>query len=208
MGRPAERKPVPHRLRPPRRQRGAVLILGLAILLVVTMLGISGQQTTVLQERLVGNMRQNNIALQAAEAALHVGLAYIEQSDVRGDHFLDGTQVIWQACSSAEAETDADSCTHIDEVLEDWQTSAVADITEGVDYGTLAGALGDSTNTAFPDVRTQPRVHIDVRKVLALDLADASKGVGTYFYTVTSVGFGGNDQGRAILQSTVAKHAY
>lgn len=52
------------------RQQGAALIIALVILLLMTLIGVTAMQTTVLQERMAGNLRDRNIAFQAAEAAL------------------------------------------------------------------------------------------------------------------------------------------
>ncbi len=54
----------------PRAQRGMALIISLLFLLVLTMLGMTSMQTTTMQERMAGNVRDRNVALQAAEAAL------------------------------------------------------------------------------------------------------------------------------------------
>ena len=58
-----------------RRQSGAVLIVALVLLLVLTVLGTAGLQDTTMEERMAGNFRDQNIALQAAEYALRVGEA-------------------------------------------------------------------------------------------------------------------------------------
>jgi type IV pilus assembly protein PilX len=54
-------------------QQGAVLIVGLIILVVLTLLGVQAMRTNVAQERMAGNMRERNVAFQAAEAVLRVG---------------------------------------------------------------------------------------------------------------------------------------
>lgn len=58
-----------------RGQGGAVLIIGLIILVVLTLLGVQGMRNNVAQERMASNMRERNTAFQAAEAALRVGEA-------------------------------------------------------------------------------------------------------------------------------------
>lgn len=58
-----------------KRQQGAVLVVGLIILVVLTLLSVQVMRTNVVQERMAGNMRERNVALQAAEAALRVGEA-------------------------------------------------------------------------------------------------------------------------------------
>ena len=62
----------------PRRQHGAVLIISLLLLLVMTLIGITAMQSSTLEEKMAGNMHNRNVALQAAEAALRVAEADIE----------------------------------------------------------------------------------------------------------------------------------
>jgi len=54
----------------PQRQTGAALIVSLVLLLIMTVLGVTAMRTTTLQERMAGNLRDNNLAFQDAEAAL------------------------------------------------------------------------------------------------------------------------------------------
>jgi type IV pilus assembly protein PilX len=67
------------------QQRGAVLIIALMMLLLLTIIGLSSMRGTVLQENMAGNMRDSSLALQASEAALRKG----EQVVI--DKFLNGT---------------------------------------------------------------------------------------------------------------------
>jgi type IV pilus assembly protein PilX len=52
------------------RQSGAVLIVSLLFLVILTILGITAMQGTTLEHRMAGNTRDHAIAMQAAEAAL------------------------------------------------------------------------------------------------------------------------------------------
>jgi type IV pilus assembly protein PilX len=54
----------------PRRQHGAVLIVALLFLVILTILGLTAMSGTTMEERMSGNTRDANIAFQAAEAAL------------------------------------------------------------------------------------------------------------------------------------------
>ncbi|OMG66871.1 pilus assembly protein PilX [Stutzerimonas balearica] len=58
-----------------KKQRGAVLLISLIMLLLLTILGTTAMRDTNLQERMAGNMRDHNLAFQAAEA----GLRFAEQ---------------------------------------------------------------------------------------------------------------------------------
>lgn len=61
-----------------RRQKGAVLVVGLLILLVMTLVGVTTMQTTRVEEKMAGNVRDRNMAFQAAESALRDAEEYIE----------------------------------------------------------------------------------------------------------------------------------
>jgi type IV pilus assembly protein PilX len=54
----------------PRTQRGAIMVVSLLLLLVMTVLALTASQTTTLQERMAGNARDTDLAFQAAEAGL------------------------------------------------------------------------------------------------------------------------------------------
>lgn len=61
----------------PSRARGAALIVSLILLLVMTILGISGIQTTTMETRMAANSADRNLALQAAEHALRTAEAAV-----------------------------------------------------------------------------------------------------------------------------------
>lgn len=49
------------------RQRGAALFVGLILLILLALIGLSAMQSTLLQERMAGNYRLVNLAFQNAE---------------------------------------------------------------------------------------------------------------------------------------------
>lgn len=62
---------------PPFANRGIVLVTTLILLLIMSVLGISALRATTLEERMSGNWRDRNLALQAAEAGLRSGERFI-----------------------------------------------------------------------------------------------------------------------------------
>ncbi len=60
------------------RQKGAVLIVSLIILLIMTFIGLAGMEMTGMEEKMAGNMRDRNMAFQAAEATLLEGEQFVE----------------------------------------------------------------------------------------------------------------------------------
>ncbi|POZ50864.1 pilus assembly PilX family protein [Methylovulum psychrotolerans] len=59
-------------------QKGAVLAIGLVMLLLLTLIGISGTQSTGLEERMAGNEQDENLAFQAAEATIKAAEQQLE----------------------------------------------------------------------------------------------------------------------------------
>ena len=59
------------------KQRGTALIVAMVMLLVLTLLGVTAIRNTTLQERMAGNLRDSNLAFQAAERALRDGEKFL-----------------------------------------------------------------------------------------------------------------------------------
>jgi len=60
-----------------RKQRGAVLVVALIFLVVMTMLILASIRGTVMQERMASNLYDRSLAFQAAEAALREGERFV-----------------------------------------------------------------------------------------------------------------------------------
>ncbi len=59
-------------------QKGAALAVSLIMLLVLTMVGVIGMQTTTMEEKMSGNGRDYNLAFQSAEIGLRAAETYLE----------------------------------------------------------------------------------------------------------------------------------
>lgn len=59
-------------------QQGAVLILSLIFLLALTLLGLSGMRTSTLEEKMSSNMRDMDLAFEAAESGLRESETWID----------------------------------------------------------------------------------------------------------------------------------
>lgn len=55
-----------------KRQRGAALVVGLVLMLVLTVLGISGMNTATLELTMAGNTESHQDAFQAAETGIDI----------------------------------------------------------------------------------------------------------------------------------------
>ncbi len=82
-------------------QSGAVLIISLIMLLLLTLIGTTSMQSTLLEEKMAGNMRQRNLAFQAAEAALRDAEQFIQSENVAFNPLkLNGGPFQGNSCSS------------------------------------------------------------------------------------------------------------
>ncbi|MFK8016308.1 MAG: PilX N-terminal domain-containing pilus assembly protein [Gammaproteobacteria bacterium] len=73
-----------------RRQHGAALAIGLILLLILTVLGVSGLGTATTEVRLADNNKQREYAFQAAESAMRTtllngGLITIDGTELEND---------------------------------------------------------------------------------------------------------------------------
>ena len=68
-------------VRPLVKQQGAALVVALIMLVLMTLVGITAMQVTTVQEKMVANSRDLNVAFQAAEVAL-----------LRGEHYVKNMQ--------------------------------------------------------------------------------------------------------------------
>lgn len=65
------------------RQSGIALITGLIFLVVLTLLGVTAMRATSLEERMAGNMRDRNLAMESASACLRDAERDITQTGSR-----------------------------------------------------------------------------------------------------------------------------
>lgn len=66
-------------------ERGAVLVVSLIVLLVLTLIGVSAARTTLLEEKMTFASRDAKVALEVAEAMVRQGERYIDGLNTTGD---------------------------------------------------------------------------------------------------------------------------
>lgn len=169
------------------RQRGVALVIALLVLLLVTVIGVSGLQTTQLQESMATNLRDHDIAFQAAEAALLGGetsAEAVEPADLAAfDANANGLYV--PAAANATPRWKA----------ADWETDeSIPDVD---------AALGASAPPKFI-VEHLGQV---IAEEDALNLSNIGESVGapTEIFRVTARGRGGSANARVFLQTTYGK---
>lgn len=168
----------------PAAQHGVALIVGLLMLVVLAIIGISAMSITALDETMAGNMRDRELAFQSAESALR----YAEQR----------LEVLPFACGHADvAPPTAGS---IDLIAEDGGTITVWDhnasnVPDPWDDASWSNA------TAYPDtlagVAAPPRYVIEQ---MSYDTTDNSA-----VYRITSSGVGSSPVAQRVVQSYFRK---
>lgn len=168
------------------KQTGAVLFVGLMMLLVMSLIAITSMQGSTLEERMAGNTRDNLVALQTAEAALQAGEALLDSGTLSLVSFdNDGTDALYD---------------NADDDL--WKTISTS----------LTG-WADSNSTRYmafnpSNVTTEPRFIIQhvsetqvAPKLLVENYGEGQAGQTIQLFRVTARGTGGSDNTEVVLQS-------
>lgn len=117
------------------RQRGAALIVGLLILAVVMLIGVTGMSTTVLQERMTGTQRNESLAFTGSESALRGGELFVYQAYANSDGTL--------ATVVDNAITDGSGTLAAFVNSRTWVSAGATQFT-GIDYPSISGTAGGS----------------------------------------------------------------
>ncbi len=172
------------------KQQGAVLVVSLILLLVMTLLAVSAMRSTILEERMGGNARNQETSFQAAEAVLREGESSLLVYTSEPIPTSDGSTDIWVLDAPDPDSTNSTAW---------WQESARdgawwADHAETY-TGTLDGVASD------------PMYLLEAADFVrdSLNLGQQQDETGKVFYRVTARATGGNDLARTLLQSTYAR---
>jgi type IV pilus assembly protein PilX len=173
----------------PLRQRGAILVTSMLLLLVLTVLGVAMMRMTNMQERMAGNTRDINLALQAAEAGLRDAETSISPGVLSERPFATGFPgCLASVCGRAELPVDIENPDSFDwTAARELGAQGVQDINDG----TLA---------------EDPRYAIEEAGFVRDSLVTGNEPeTGFDYYTVTSRSTGRSGQTNTVLQSTYSR---
>ena len=126
-------------------QQGAVLIISLLILLIMTIMGVSSMQSSTLEEKMASNDRDRNIAFQSAEAGMRQAQTYIESLATTGD-FTDNNGLYSAIGTEPDAFADATWST-----AGNYRTGTAPGGSAGVEYFiTRVGTVSDDDTLEIP----------------------------------------------------------
>ncbi len=165
-------------------QEGAVLVVSLIFLLILTLLGLSGMGTTTLEEKMAGNLRDLNLAFQATESALRDAEGWVMSRTDKPTPDASATQGVYPPGTLMGMAN---------------QTTAWWDA-HGIEYGESTGAA------LLDDVNTQPHYIIEhdafVSDTFDVGITDPT---GRNFYRITARGTGGTDTALTVLETTYVR---
>ena len=174
------------------RQRGAVLVVSLLLLLVMTMLALGASQATRMEERMAGNARDRDIAFQSAEAGLRAGERVIDNP----------------ALTAAPYPCDSPPCqifelgtltTDLAYQAEPWWT------TNAWKYS-VSAAMSKSSSDSAVAIREPMYFIEEIEEVTdTLTIQPTGPSPSRVFYRVTSNGAGGTENAQVVLQTTFAR---
>ena len=164
-----------------RTQQGAALVTALLLLLVMTILAVSVMQMSRVEERMVGNTRDINVAFEAAEAAVRNGEALINK----------------QVATPAPCTT---ACTF-------WTDGSVGDVaSQSKDWWAAnATPFADAAGSPMTGPKENPRYVVEhVGQVRINGLADTPP-IYRDFYQVTGRSTGSTGLATTVVQTTFAR---
>lgn len=188
MSQHSSHRTSPIRPERPQRQDGVALFIALVVLLIITVLGISGLQTTSMEERMAAGARDHDIAFQSAEAALAQGEAFVEGLGPGGlAQFTSNSNGLYDTAPAA-GEPDR------------WET---------VDWS--SGSI-PTVGTSIAGVVSQPKYIVEHMTTLlaeddSLNISNLGTPIGapTEIFRVTSYSQGGSARAKVMLQATYGK---
>jgi type IV pilus assembly protein PilX len=192
------------------QQRGSTLLVGVILLIVLMLLGVSAATMSSLDERMARNLRDRDIAFQAAEAALRDARQDITQTrklnGFRGFPLASGAGT----CNTAGEDGNAKGlCRPAKTGNPVW--SILADNSNNARFVTYGGVTGaeEFNASSSTGVTDQPRYLIEVLPDL-MSSDGLSSGGGAYgapkakvLYRITALGFGSNSGTSALLQEVI-----
>lgn len=185
-------------------QSGAVLVVSLVMLLILTLIGVSGISSVTLEEKMVSNMQNANKSFQGAEAALNECEMFLR----------DQATVVLHQTSKTSSLSDLKNKTH--RVISSgifpagwWLNDAFWD-----DYGNASAIDSIARSSTSPDgVSSVPLCFTEYigNGTSSMDsdtslYPGANSADAKLVYRVTASSFGADTKSQSIVESLFVKH--
>jgi type IV pilus assembly protein PilX len=173
---------------PLNNQRGAILVTSMLLLLVLTIIGITASQMTRMQERMAGNLRDQNLAFQGSEAGLRDGETLIRTRTARPDTCISAPCLFWTRGTLADVPAQSGTW---------WGTN-----------GTELESDGNRTTVTkdLAELNADPRFVVESLGFVSDSLTVGhAPPEGRDFYQVTGRSTGGTGEAVTVLRTTYAR---
>jgi len=170
------------------KQRGAILLFCLVFLAVLTMMGVSGMESATLEERMSGNMRDHEVAFNAAESALQAAEAWLILQNTLPITSVDGSTTVWAEDSMDPNNADGFYWWDHGDIDPTWWTNnadAIANVAQ----------VAEQPRYIIEEYRT-----VDTGQSIAIGSGEVT--VPRTFHRITARGVGINATTEAVVQST------
>lgn len=180
---------------------GFVLVTALLFLVALTIVAISATGTNILEERMSGQARDRQIALEAAEAALRDAERYAAISDTTGS-FLDGCATGTGLCLPQTDGTplwrdfEDDGSSEYDAWVEGDDSGSYKSVRYGKGMATAVDYSIQNDGSTVIKPAKQPRYIVE-----QLPKSLCVSATPLHAYRLTAVGFGRRPTTRVMLQS-------
>jgi type IV pilus assembly protein PilX len=168
---------------PRHRQSGTALVVAMLFLVILGMLGVTTMTATTLEERMAGNTRDRDIAMQAAEAALRDAEHDISNTVPTNGRVV-SVAIFVAACTGGLCTEGAPVLTNVD------------DTAKSAFLGQFTGELAMMQGPAV-----QPRYIIELLNTLPPQVPVPPAGQQVRDFRITAKGFGRNTNTIVILQT-------
>ncbi|MEL6869109.1 MAG: PilX N-terminal domain-containing pilus assembly protein [Pseudomonadota bacterium] len=169
-----------------RQQRGVVMVIALIALLLMSLVSTNAMRTSTMQEKISGNLRDQDIAFQAAEAALHDAERYLNGITTLAE--FDNTTGLYRTGDAPD-------------VYGAWP------VTARLFTGGAFGALADTRSA--PQYIIEIRGTVDESANASLNLSGGygvSSGAGdVYIFKIHARGTGLTDNSQVVLRTNFAR---
>jgi type IV pilus assembly protein PilX len=188
------------RISSPGQQSGAVLIVSMLLLLVVTVLALGASQSTRLQERMAGSQRNYDLAFQAAEAGVRAGERMVDPTMMQAPP-LACAQITNPPCSVYERGFLNDIFSYEEQAYQprSWWTSVAQRY--AVKDKLISGEAGDGL------ARQDPQFYIEELEEVrdALSVPPTGPAPSRVYYRIISRGEGGTENSQVVIHSTYVR---
>jgi type IV pilus assembly protein PilX len=171
-----------------KKERGAILVTAMLLLLILTIIGVSASQMTRMQERMAGNLRDQNLSFQGSEAGLRDGETLIRTRAALPDTCVEAPCLFWTRGTFENVPA---------EDQEWWD-----------DNGIEVESDGDRTTVTheMAELNADPRFVVESIGFVPDDLVPGfGPQEGRDFYQVTGRSTGGSGAALTVLRSTYAR---